>query len=210
MSVISSPEILCLYGSPRKGGNTDQLMDAFAEGVINAGGIANRVYIREKKIFPCREIYACKSHGKCALKDDMTEQYHLLRTVDGIALSAPVMFYGVPAIAKAYIDRCQAFWCIKYIRKERISEGRLKERRGVLLSVGGSKGQKIFDGIRLTFRYFLDTIDALPAGEVVRRQVDDKGDMQDHPDALAEAHALGEDMVKEIYKELERNPGEKK
>ncbi|NTU59520.1 MAG: flavodoxin family protein, partial [Deltaproteobacteria bacterium] len=115
------PVILCVYGSPRVHGNTDALMDAFAAGVEGAGAVAERVYLRNLKISPCREIYACKNHGRCALQDDMQPLYDRLRDVDAVALASPVMFYGVSATAKAFIDRCQAFWCLKYERGESVS-----------------------------------------------------------------------------------------
>ena len=136
--------VLCVYGSPRVRGNTDRLMDSFCAGVQDAGGEAVRVYLRNLKISPCREIYACKEQGQCALKDDMQPLYEALRDSDAIALASPVMFYGVSAYAKAFIDRCQAFWCLKYIRHEPVSRGRPAERKGVFLSAGGSQGAKIF------------------------------------------------------------------
>ena len=195
--------ILCIYGSPRIRGNTDQLLDAFCEGVEAAGGVAERVYLRNLKISPCREIYACENAGKCALNDDMQPLYDRLRRVDGFALASPVMFYSVTAVAKAFIDRCQALWCLKHRRGEKISLGRLAERKGVFLSVGGSRGQKIFDGPKLTFKYFLETLDAEPWEALTYRQIDDKGDIAKHPEALDQARELGRAFVGVVAADLE-------
>jgi multimeric flavodoxin WrbA len=178
-------------------------MDAFASGVEEAGGKAERVYLRNLKISPCREIYACRDKGKCALRDDMDALYDRLRYVDAVALASPVMFYGVSATAKAFIDRCQAFWCLKHVRNEKVPLGRLARRKGVFLSVGGTKGQKIFDGPRLTFRYFLETLDAEPWGELLYREIDEKGDITSHPTALAEARRLGAELVQTVKADLE-------
>lgn len=200
--IPGSVRVLCIYASPRIRGNTDQLMDAFAEGVEAAGGMAERIYLRNLKISPCREIYACKREGKCALQDDMQPLYESLRTSDAISLASPVMFYSVSAHCKAFIDRCQAFWCLKYLRLETVNRSRLPERKGVFLSVGGSKGQKIFDGPLLTFRYFLDTLDAKPWKWLTYRQVDDKGDIAKHPTALTEARDLGSELVETVRRDL--------
>jgi multimeric flavodoxin WrbA len=197
-----SPRILCVYGSPRVHGNTDALMDAFAAGAESAGATVERVYLRNLKISPCREIYACEKVGRCALQDDMQPLYESLRDVDGLALASPVMFYGVSAHAKAFIDRCQAFWCMKYRRGEKISRSRLAERKGVFLSVGGSKGQSIFDGPLLTFRYFLDALDAKPWRSLTYREIDEAGDVKKHPSAVAEATALGAEFVAAVQAEL--------
>ncbi|GAB4284329.1 MAG: flavodoxin family protein [Deferrisomatales bacterium] len=199
-------EVLCLYGSPRLRGNTDGLMDAFCAGVEAAGGHADRIYLRNLKISPCREIYACRREGRCALQDDMQPLYEKLRTVDAVALAAPVMFYSVPAHTKAFIDRCQALWCLKYDRLEPVSRARLARRKGVLLSVGGSKGEKIFDGPLLTFRYFLDTFDAAPWKWLTYREIDEKGDIEKHPTALADARRLGEELVAQVRRDLAAAP----
>lgn len=195
--------VLCIYGSPRVHGNTDGLMDAFAEGVEAAGGTAERVYLRNLKISPCREIYACRDKGRCALQDDMQPLYEALRDADAIALASPIMFYSVSAHTKAFMDRCQAFWCVKYLRKETVNRSRLPARKGVFLSVGGSRGQKIFDGALLSFRYFLDTLDAAPWKWLTYREVDEKGDIGRHPTALGDARALGAELVAAVRRDLE-------
>lgn len=197
-----APTVLCVYGSPRIRGNTDTLLDAFAAGVEDAGGTAQRVYLRNLKISPCREIYACEREGRCALDDDMQPLYDTLRTVDAIALASPIMFYSVSAQTKAFLDRCQAFWCIKYRRKEPVTDHPLAQRKGVFLSVGGSTGKKLFDGARLSIKYFLETVDAALWNTLTYRSIDDRGDIQAHPSALAEARALGTELVEAVRAEL--------
>ncbi len=195
-------EVLCVYGSPRIRGNTDRLMNAFAAGVEAVGATADRVYLRDLRVSPCREIYACERKGRCALEDDMQPLYERLRDVDAVALSSPVMFYGVSAHAKAFIDRCQALWCLRYRREERVSRSALVVRRGVLLAAGGSKGRKLFDGLRLTFKYFLDTLEAEPWRDLLVRSVDERGDIDAHPTALAEAENLGRALVARVRADL--------
>lgn len=185
------PSVLCVYGSPRIRGNTDLLLDAFAAGLEAGGATTRRVYLRNLTISPCREIYACEREGRCALQDDMQPLYDALRSADAIALASPIMFYSVSAQTKAFLDRCQAFWCIKYRRHERPTEHPLTQRKGVFLSVGGSKGKKLFDGALLSIKYFLETVDAVLWDSLTYRDIDDRGDIQRHPSALDDARALG-------------------
>jgi multimeric flavodoxin WrbA len=193
---------LCVYGSPRIRGNTDLLLDAFAEGLESCGATTQRVYLRNLSISPCREIYACEREGRCALKDDMQPLYDALRTTDAIALASPIMFYNVSAHTKAFLDRCQAFWCIKYRRHEKVTEHPLVERKGVFLSVGGSKGQKLFDGALLTVKYFLETVDAVLWNSLTYRNIDERGDIERHPSALEESKALGAQFAALLRTEL--------
>lgn len=192
------PEILCIYGSPRAKGNTDLLMDAFVKGVEAAGGKAGLVYLRKLNIAPCKEIYACKNKGKCAINDEMTPLYGDLMLAHAIALASPVMFYAMSAQTKAFIDRCQAVWCMKHYLNMQTNLSPLNERKGVLLSVGGSTGQKIFDGMLLTFKYFLEPFDAKLWKWLGYRGIDAKGDIMKRPDALAEAEALGRELVEAV------------
>lgn len=195
----TTPEVLCVYGSPRAGGNTDALMDEFAAGVEGAGGVAKRVYLRDLEISQCRELYRCRRFsGECAIKDAMTPLYEDLRRANLMALSTPVMFYGVSALAKAFIDRAQALWCVKYLLKEEVGKGRTGRLLGVLLSVGGSKGEKLFDGVRMTFRYFMDALDGEPWRELLMRGVDVRGDAKKHPEELLRARELGAEAVRTL------------
>jgi len=40
-------KVLGIYGSPRKGGNTDQLLDRVLEGAQSAGAEVKKVYVRD-------------------------------------------------------------------------------------------------------------------------------------------------------------------
>lgn len=204
---LPSPRVLCLYGSPRIHGNTDALMDAFARGVEEGGAAAERVYLRNLTISPCREIYACERAGQCALADDMQPLYEALRDADAIALASPVMFYGVSAQAKAFIDRCQALWCLRYRRGERVSRSRLPRRRGVFLGAGATRGQRLFEGPLMTFRYFLDAIEAEPWKDLTIREVDEKGAVANRPETLEEARSLGRELAGELLRDWGHQDG---
>ena len=195
--------ILCIYGSPRKGGNTDLLMDAFAKGAEAAGGKVHRVYLRDLKFSPCLELYRCRREGVCGLKDDMTPLYDLMANAHGVALATPVMFYTVSAFTKAFMDRCQSLWCVKYLLKRPVFPERGAKAKGVLLCAGGSAGVKLFDGIRMTFKYFLDAIDGEPFGEVLVRNADKLNDVKKLPETLAEAERLGAELARSIAAGLE-------
>ena len=102
--------VLGIYGSPRRGGNTDQLLDRALEGAQSAGAEVTRVYARDLKMCGCLECGGCDETGKCVVEDDMQSVYPLLQEADVIFLASPIFFYGLTAQAKALIDRSQANW----------------------------------------------------------------------------------------------------
>ena len=104
-------KVLILSGSPRKGGNSDLLCDAFLRGAKEAGNEVEKIRIAEKKIGYCSACYYCvQSGGVCAKKDDMPELLQKMIDADVIVLSSPVYFYSIDAQLKAVIDRTVARW----------------------------------------------------------------------------------------------------
>ena len=53
--------ILAIYGSPRRQGNSSLLLDKAVEGALEAGAEVEKLVLRDLKMAPCLEIYACKT-----------------------------------------------------------------------------------------------------------------------------------------------------
>ena len=106
-------KVLGIYGSPRKGGNSDQLLDKALEGARSAGAETSTVYARDLKMVGCLECGGCNHTGECVVEDDMQAIYPLLEEAEVIFLASPIFFYGVTAQVKALIDRTQALWSKK-------------------------------------------------------------------------------------------------
>jgi len=187
-------KVLGIHGSPRGGGNTELLLKEFLRGCMDGGAEVEEVFLRELKISPCLEIYACKKTGECPLQDDMKPLYQKLVDADILAVASPVFFFAVSAHLKAMIDRCQALWARKYLLRQPVAPGRTG-RKGIFLAVGGAKLGKIFDGPLLTMKYFFDALDMPFVRSLLYKGVDEKGEIRQHPTAMAEAYALGKKIV---------------
>lgn len=106
-----SKKVLILSGSPRKGGNSDLLCDAFARGAAEAGHDVEKLRVAAMKIHPCSGCYYCRDHGgQCAHKDDMAALLQRMIDADVLVLASPVYFYSIDAQLKAVIDRTVARW----------------------------------------------------------------------------------------------------
>lgn len=189
---------LVIYGSPRKGGNTDLLLYETVKGMREAGAQVEEIFLRELNFSPCLENYGCKKCGRCDIRDDMDTVYPKLIEMDCFVLASPIFFYAVSAYTKAFIDRCQCFWAAKYLLKEPIAGGR--KRKGAFIAVGGSKGQKIFDGPLLTIKYLFDVLDCELFKTLLYRQIDKKGDILKHPSALRDAYEAGKELILEVQR----------
>lgn len=188
-------KVLGLFGSPRRGGNTEILLEEALKGAEREGAEIERLYLSVLDITPCTECHGCDETGSCVILDDMQKIYPRLLEADIIILASPIFFYGVTAWAKTVIDRSQALWAKKYLVNDPFMGKRGKRRKGFFISVGATKGQKVFEGAILTVKYFFDALNAEYAGELVYRGIDGKGEILNHPEALEQAREAGRKLV---------------
>jgi multimeric flavodoxin WrbA len=189
-----SMRVLGIMGSPRRQSNTEILLDKALEGASKAGAEVEKVPISNLNISPCLEIYACFKDGNCSIKDDMQTLYDKLVEADHIVFASPIFFYGVTGQAKAVIDRCQALWARRHVLG--MGKEDKRERRGVFISVGATRGEKLFDGAVLTVKYFFDAVGVGYSGDLLIRGIDNKAQIKEHPTALEDAFRLGQELVR--------------
>jgi multimeric flavodoxin WrbA len=183
-------KVLGIYGSPRKGGNSDLLLDQALEGARQSGAEVKAVYARKLKLSGCLECGGCDETGVCVVDDDMGQIYPLMEEAQAIILSTPIFFYNVPAQAKALIDRGQACWAKRLLKKGK-ERGKYEGGRGYLIALGATKGQNLFQGVELTAKYFYDAMDMSYEGGLMHRGIEGKGSVNEHPEVLKEAFELG-------------------
>ncbi|MDY0042410.1 MAG: flavodoxin family protein [Desulforhabdus sp.] len=191
-------KILAIYGSPRRKGNTATLLKRAVQGACDAGAEVDEVLLRDLKMSPCLEIYGCKETGRCVIQDDFQKISEQLLTCRGLMLASPIFFYTVSAHTKILMDRCQSLWVKKYWI-DKVPFGRRElSRKGLFISVGATKGKKLFDGTLHTVRYFFDVLDMQLWRSLLYRELDFEGDILKHPEYLQEAYEAGKDLVQAV------------
>lgn len=183
-------KVVGIYGSPRKGGNSDLILDSAFDGAQQQGADIKRIYVRDLHMSGCVECGGCEKTGKCVIQDDMQDVYPLLDDADTIILSSPIFFYGLSSQLKALIDRAQAIWFRKRLQES--GTGRQETRgRGYLIAVGATRGEKLFQGAQMVARYFFDALSMSYGGDLFFQGLEDKGAARQHPSALSKAYDLG-------------------
>lgn len=98
--------ITVITGSPRIGGNTDLLADAFVRGAVSSENTVTVFHAARSRIGGCTDCKYCFSHGgECRLRDDMQEIYAALRKPGLLVLASPVYWYGLTGQIKTALDR---------------------------------------------------------------------------------------------------------
>jgi len=190
--------ILAIYGSPRRRGNSSRLLDEAVLGAQSEGATVEKIVLRDLKMSPCLEIYGCKKDGRCIIQDDFQTVREQLLTCSGVMLASPIFFYTVSAHTKILMDRCQSLWVKKYWVEQVDRHERQITRKGLFISVGATRGKKLFDGTLLTVKYFFDVLDAELWRSLLYRGLDLEGDILQHPDYLEEARQAGRDLAKAL------------
>jgi len=185
-----------IYGSPRKRGNTDLMLDAFLAGAEAEGGEIVRVYVRDLDINGCLGCGHCDKAGVCIQKDDMQQVYPLLENAHRIVVASPIYFYGITAQLKLLVDRAQAPYMKRELTRKAgkmVSEG--PKPKGFLLLAGATRGKRLFECSILTMKYFFDALGFHYSGELCFKEVDERGAILQYPKAIAECRQAGKDFV---------------
>jgi multimeric flavodoxin WrbA len=172
--------ILALIGSPRKGGNTELVVDAVLEGARSAGHRAEKLFLYKHEIKPCVDCRRCKRDDfRCALTDSMTAIYPRLREADLIVFGTPVYWYGPTAVMKLLVDRLRPF----------IADRGLAGKRGLVV-VPSEEGAEccgpLLDMFTMSFKY----LGMEPAGEILVAAYE-RGEIAKNPHELERARELG-------------------
>jgi multimeric flavodoxin WrbA len=182
--------VLGICGSPRRGGNTEVLLLEALKGAREAGAEVEEIFLRDKTISPCLEIYGCKVDGRCVIEDDFHRVAERMVVADALILASPIFFYTVSSHTKMLMDRGQSFWVKQYLLGRQIAPGRPR-RKGAFIAVGATRGKRLFDGVVLTARYFFDALEFDLSETLLVRGVDEKGEIFGHPEEIRAAYELG-------------------
>lgn len=207
---MEAPLILAVFGSPRREGNTSKLLQQAIAGAKDSGARVESIVLRDLRMSPCLEIYGCKKDGRCVIEDDFQGVYDQLLAADGMIIATPVFFYTASAHTKILIDRCQSLWVKKnWVAPETSNESKTFRRQGLLISVGATRGKKLFDGMLLTIKYFFDVLDMDLWRSLLYRGLDFKGDVDKHPQYFEEAYTAGRELAEEITFRKNHNPADR-
>ena len=199
-------KILAFAGSPRRHGNSETLLDwVLAAMSEDQDTRIEKVALTDADISPCRGCNACETLNKCVQRDGMDIYHDKIIEADCIVLSSPIFCMGLAAQVKALVDRAQVFRSRKYVlRLPVVPPERKGKRLGIFLATAGQKWDNVFDAAIPSVKCFFHVIDIKDAdiSYLMINGVDEKGAIEHHPSAKADATNLGRKTIKELKKRL--------
>lgn len=175
-----SKHIVIISASPRKGGNSDRLAEAFLQGARDAGHTAEKISLREQHFGFCTGCLTCVKTQRCILRDDANAVVERMGAADVLAFATPVYYYGMCGQLKTLLDRSNPLYSAPY-----------RFRDIYLLAAAAEAEDGTVDGTVTGLQGWIDCFEqARLAGTVFAGGVTAVGDIQGHP-ALQEAYDLG-------------------
>ena len=179
--------VLGIVGSPRRGGNTDTLVDEVLAGAAEAGALTEKVMVSKLDIGPCRGCDVCAKAGKCIQEDDMRALSEQMAQSDVWVFGTPVYYWGPTAQFKAFVDRWYGI-------------GQVVEFEGRRVILAIPLGSSDARDARHTVGMLEDAL-AWQKSElfatILAPGVMERGVVRDHPDVLAAARRAGREAVEE-------------
>ncbi len=175
-----SKTVLVLSTSPRKGGNSDALADAFVRGAQKAGNQVEKITLYDKTIGFCKGCLSCQNTQRCIIRDDADAITQKMLTADVIAFATPIYYYGMCGQMKTLLDRANPLFPAAY-----------QFRDIYLLAAAAEADEHTVDGAVTGLQGWIDCFEkARLAGTVFAGGVTAVGEIQGHP-ALQRAYETG-------------------
>ena len=101
-------KVCIINGSPRRNGNTAELLKPFRERLLQLGAEIDDIFLKDYKVGPCLGCYACQNvsgeYG-CVQKDDAEAVWTRAGEADLLVLATPIYSWYCTAEMKALMDR---------------------------------------------------------------------------------------------------------
>ncbi|MBU1168570.1 MAG: flavodoxin family protein [Proteobacteria bacterium] len=150
--------IIALYGSPRKKGNSAVLTNAFLSKAEELGAKTSRFSLNAMNFKGCQACMGCKTKkDHCILKDDLSQVLDTIHDSDVLVLATPVYFGDMTAQMKMFFDRTYSFFVPDFMTNPKPS--RLKPgKQAVFIQTQGQDDPSFFNDIYPKYEFFLNAM----------------------------------------------------
>lgn len=105
-------KIIAINGSPRRGWNSDKLLEKWVEGVksVLPDAEVKKVNLYDLKFTGCRSCFSCKLKGgkffgTCPIPDGIHDLLAEIREADAVAIASPIYYLDINAYTKCLLER---------------------------------------------------------------------------------------------------------
>ena len=177
--------VLLINGATREGGNTDAVLQSFAEGAREAGLDVRVAVLRDLRIADCIGCCQCLREGTCSIDDDMSGLREAIEGADVLVLASPIYWCEVTGLLKTCIDRF-------YIYHHERNRHRVEGKRAVTLTTLGEAGVEYEASVLVEFyRRLLASLRIELTDSLFFPALMERRDIEAHPEYREQAFQPG-------------------
>lgn len=178
-------KIVVITGSPRKGGNSFAMTDAFISAAEAEGHEVTRFDAAFARLGGCHACETCFSTGKaCSFDDDFNKIAQYIEQADAVVFTTPLYWYSYPSQIKAVIDKLYSL-CV--------GKRQISGKKCALVACCEEEDIRVLDGIKQPYERMIALLGWESVGEVLVPGVLNKGDI-DRTDGCKRAAELAKSI----------------
>lgn len=182
---MESKNILVILSSPRSGGNSDSLAEAFIKGASEKGHQVNTIALRDYELQFCKGCLVCQKGKPCIINDNANEIIQEMKNSDIIVFVTPIYFYEMSGQMKTMIDRTNPLFADVY-----------QFRDIYLLATSADEDESSMDGAIQGLKGWIKCFEKSSLKGVVKGLgIDQYGDIKKHSDVLKQAYLMGKEII---------------
>ena len=180
-----SKKVTVITGSPRKGGNSDILAEAFIAAAEKKGYEVSRFDAGRANITYCHACNSCFKTGKpCVFDDDFNKIALSVKESDAVVFAMPTYWFSPPSNIKAVLDRFYSF----------LASGKTADiagKKAAVIACCMSDSESVMDDVTAPFIKSFAFLKWDCVGEVKVTKVGNPGDVK-NTDGCEKAAALAD------------------
>ena len=187
------PQVFGFGGSPRKGGNSDAILNQILAGTAKQKLPTVSVHLRDVQYQGCIGCERCRKDKICTgLQDGMSFLYPNIIESQGLVLVCPTHNYNITAWMKAFIDRLYCFYNFTNDRPRSWSSRLAGQGRKAIIAAICEQENKEDMGFTLdAMRLPLEALGYDIIGELPVFSVFDKKKVKEYEEVMLQAEELG-------------------
>jgi len=182
-------KIVGIASSPRKGGNSQTLVEHILSGAREAGATTELIRLCDRDIQPCTGCNTCKSGDGCVIEDDMAALCETLADADAVVFGSPIYWFRLNAQAYPFIDR---FYTL--LKPDFTTDFPAGKKFAVALTCGGV-GPEVLNPVNEYLKNVFKFLGFVDAGFIWQNQCYMPDDLAKYPEKIEEAKKLGKSLV---------------
>lgn len=194
------PQVLGVGGSPRKGGNSDAILQQILAGAATQQIPTESLQLRDVQYQGCIGCERCRKDKICTgLRDGMSFLYPTIMESQGLVLVCPTHNYNITAWMKAFIDRLYCFYNFTNDRPRNWSSRLAGQGRKAIIAAICEQENKEDMGFTMdAMRLPLKAMGYEIVGELPVFKVFDKKKVKEHGEIMLQAEQLGAELGKAL------------